>query len=110
MGTAIHHSGDSYVAGKILHTIDVELSGESDSGPVSIRYNLDDAGPSQSTVMAVLEKAASSWAVSPVGAVSPAKFCGNYSAARALILSEGDVDGAAASGGAASSSPKRKAP
>merc|ERR1719271_1308576 len=116
---AIKHSGDSYVGGKSTHTINidlakipkavdkvyltlcscgpanlqkytnpsVELLGDDDS-PM-IRYDLTDAGESQSTIMAVLEKSAASWKASPVGAVCPAKICGNYSAAEKLIAEAG---------------------
>lgn len=136
---AIKHSGDSYVGGKSTHTINidlakipkavdkvyltlcscgpanlqkytnpsVELLGDDDS-PM-IRYDLTDAGESQSTIMAVLEKSAASWKASPVGAVCPAKFCGNYSAAEKLIAeagSEPSTTEASASAKASRAAPK----
>eukprot|EP00418_Pyrodinium_bahamense_P085722 CAMPEP_0179063456 /NCGR_PEP_ID=MMETSP0796-20121207/27447_1 /TAXON_ID=73915 /ORGANISM="Pyrodinium bahamense, Strain pbaha01" /LENGTH=424 /DNA_ID=CAMNT_0020760383 /DNA_START=21 /DNA_END=1295 /DNA_ORIENTATION=+ len=72
----------------------VELLGD---GSNMIRYDLTDAGKACSTVMAVLEKTGSNWTASPVGAISPQKFCGNYKAAEKLIES-GDSVSASSSG------------
>lgn len=112
--TAVTHSGDSKVGKKHVHVIDIDLKkmpssvdkvyltlcscGSSNlqtfknpsvelqgDGKSMIRYDLTDAGETQSTIMAVLTKASGEWIASPVGSVSPAKFCGNYSAAENLI-------------------------
>eukprot|EP00413_Alexandrium_margalefii_P024643 CAMPEP_0204579960 /NCGR_PEP_ID=MMETSP0661-20131031/43791_1 /ASSEMBLY_ACC=CAM_ASM_000606 /TAXON_ID=109239 /ORGANISM="Alexandrium margalefi, Strain AMGDE01CS-322" /LENGTH=424 /DNA_ID=CAMNT_0051589017 /DNA_START=51 /DNA_END=1325 /DNA_ORIENTATION=- len=134
--TSVNHSGDTSVGGVNKHTINVDLAkmpkditkvyltlcscGSANlskfkqpsmellgDGENMIRYDLKDAGTAMSTVMAVLEKNASDWVASPVGAVSAKKFCGNYKAAEKLIASGDDGDG---DGGAASSSGKKKAP
>lgn len=127
-GKAITHSGDTTEPdGRRTHTIKINLSAMPKAnnkifltlcscGPANlskfknpsvellgddepmIRYNLSDAGTARSTVMVALEKEGAAWKASPVGAVSAAKFCGNYKAAEKLIASGGDDDGVAAAG------------
>lgn len=123
--TAITHSGDTTEpSGRRTHTIKIDLTkmpAKSNKiyltlcscGPANLqkftrpsiellgddepmlRYDLKDAGKSQSTIMAVLDKDSGEWIASPVGAISSVKFCGNYKAAEKLI----SEDSAGSSGG-----------
>lgn len=49
------------------------------------RFNLSDAGPHQSTVMASLYKCDGAWKARRVGASCAAKFCSKYTNADALV-------------------------
>mmetsp|Transcript_33990 Transcript_33990/g.76846 ORF Transcript_33990/g.76846 Transcript_33990/m.76846 type:complete len:452 (-) Transcript_33990:163-1518(-) len=64
----------------------VELLGDGDS---MIRYDLKDAGQAMSTVMAVLERSSGDWVASPIGAISEARFCGDYKAVEKVIADDG---------------------
>mmetsp|Transcript_74909 Transcript_74909/g.173669 ORF Transcript_74909/g.173669 Transcript_74909/m.173669 type:complete len:426 (-) Transcript_74909:236-1513(-) len=127
--TAINHSGDSMVGKKSCHTIKIDLPKMPKDvdkvyltlcscGPANlskftnpsvellgdgndmIRYDLNDAGKAKSTVMAVLEKTGGNWVASPVGAISTAKFCGNYKAAEKLIADDCSSCACSSGGGA----------